>query len=115
MSLPLYLDIHVPRGITDGLRARKVAILTAQDDDHPRADYFTILTRATALGRVLFTRDQEFLRIGAAWQRKSTPFAGIIFANQLRVSVPQCVLDLALIAEQAQPEDLANHVEHLPL
>lgn len=33
MSLPLYMDVHVPYAITTELRLRGVAVLTAQDDE----------------------------------------------------------------------------------
>ncbi|HXC03023.1 MAG TPA: DUF5615 family PIN-like protein [Opitutaceae bacterium] len=115
MSLRLYMDVHVPRGITDALRVRNVAVTTAQEDNHAEADDTALLARATALGCVLFTRDQDFLQISAAWQREAKPFTGVIFAHQLRVTIGRCVSDLSLIAEAGQPEDLANRVEHLPL
>ena len=115
MSLQLYLDVHVPQSITDALRARNLSVLTAQDDDHAEADDSILLARATALKCVLFTRDRDFLQICAAWQREAKPFAGVIYAHQLRVTIGRCVHDLALIAEAGKPEDLANRVEHLPL
>ncbi|MEK7677504.1 MAG: hypothetical protein AAB676_16880 [Verrucomicrobiota bacterium] len=32
MSLPLYMDVHVHRAITNGLRLRAAEVLTAQED-----------------------------------------------------------------------------------
>lgn len=32
MPLPLYMDHHVARAITDGLRARGLDVLTAEED-----------------------------------------------------------------------------------
>ena len=32
MPILLYMDVHVPRAITLGLRMRKVDVLTAQED-----------------------------------------------------------------------------------
>jgi hypothetical protein len=73
------------------------------------------LACATALNCVLFSRDRDFLTIGAEWQREAKSFAGVIYAHQLRVTIGRCVQDLALIAEAGQPEDLANRVEHRPI
>jgi predicted nuclease of predicted toxin-antitoxin system len=109
------MDVHVPQGITDALRARKVIVITAQDDEHSEADDSVLLARATALDSVLFTRDRDFLQICAAWQREAKFFAGVIYAHQLRVTIGRCVQDLILIAEAGRSEDLANRVEHLPL
>jgi hypothetical protein len=110
-----YIDVHVPQGITDALRTRGIQVLTAQDDHHAKADDPVVLERATALGRVLFTRDRDFLQIGAAWQQEAKAFSGVIYAHQLRVTIGRCVQDLALMAEAANPADLANQIEHLPL
>jgi hypothetical protein len=46
---------------------------------------------------------------------RSIPFAGVIFAHPLRISIGTCVTDLGVLAKLAEPEDLANRVEFLPL
>ena len=57
----------MPRvGITDGLRARNVQVITAQDDGHREADDEILLARATALNCVLFSRDEDLLEICSA-------------------------------------------------
>ena len=43
------MDVHVPQGITDALRARKVSVITAQEDRHAEADDDILLARATSL------------------------------------------------------------------
>lgn len=108
------MDVQVPRGIVDALRARNVSVVTAQDG-YAEVDDAVLLARATALNRVLFTRDQDFLQICATWQREGISFTGLINAHQLRVTIGRCVQDLALIAEANEPQDLANRVEHLPI
>ena len=115
LSLRLYMDVHVPQGITDALRAPNVSVVTAQEDDHAEADDSILLARATASHRVLFTRGRDFLEICAAWQREAKFFSGVVDAHQLRATMGRCVQDLALIAEVGMPDDLANRVEHLPL
>jgi predicted nuclease of predicted toxin-antitoxin system len=109
------MDVHVPQGITNALRARNVAVVTAQEDGFAEADDAVLLARAMALKAVLFTRDADFLQICAEWQREGKPFAGVIYAHQLRVTIGRCVQDLAVLADVGSPEDLANRVEHLPL
>ena len=69
MSLAYYMVVHVPQGITDALRARGIQVITARDDHHAEAEDSRVLARVTNLGYVLFTRDQDFLRIGAEWQQ----------------------------------------------
>lgn len=61
MALQLYMDHHVPRAITVGLRQRGVDVLTAfEDGAHELLDP-DLLDRAGALGRVLFIRDDDLL------------------------------------------------------
>lgn len=111
----LYMDVHVPFAISVGLRLRGVDVLTAQEDGTSELDDDVLLDRATALGRVIFTRDVDFL--GHARQRQLTgvPFSGVVYAHQLRASIGQCVADLELITRVYEPEDMVNRVEYLPL
>ena len=55
MAVRLYMDQHVPRAITIGLRLRGADVLTAHEDGASRLADIELLTRATSLGRVLFT------------------------------------------------------------
>ncbi len=115
MPIPLYLDHHVPRAITVELRRRGVDVLTAFEDGTAEAEDRRLLDRAMELGRALFTRDDDFLREANRRQQEATPFAGVIFAHQLRVTLGACIRDLEIIAKAGEPEELANHVEFLPL
>jgi Domain of unknown function (DUF5615) len=55
------MDVHVPSAITQGLRARGVSVVTAQEDRSDRLPDPALLDRATALGHALFTQDQDLL------------------------------------------------------
>jgi predicted nuclease of predicted toxin-antitoxin system len=61
MTLALYMDHHVPRAITEGLRLRDVDFITALENGTDRLDDPDLLDRASQLERVLFTRDADFL------------------------------------------------------
>ena len=74
-----------------------------------------LLDRAIALGRVVFTQDEDFLREAHRRQETGEAFAGVVYAHQLNVTIGQYVSDLELIAKVYEPEDLANRVEYLPL
>lgn len=49
----------------EGLRLRAVDVLTAQEDDAGCLVDTALLDRATALGHVLFTQDEDLLRDAA--------------------------------------------------
>ena len=109
------MDHHVPRAITNGLRLRGVDVLTAYEDGAGELWDPELLDRASELGRVLFTQDDDLLREATNRQRRGKPFVGVIFAHQLRASVGDCVRDLEVVAEAGDPEDLAGQKPFLPL
>lgn len=71
--------------------------------------------RATELQRILFSQDEDLLAEAKRRQAEGIPFAGVVYAHQLRVTIGQCVRDLELIGKAADLEDLAGQVEYLPL
>ena len=114
MSVRLYMDVHVALAITEQLRMRGVDVLTAQMDNATRLEDPPLLDRATELGRILFSRDKDLLKIAAERQR-GVPFSGLVYAHQLRVSIGRCVDDLELVAKATSPEEWVGKVMFLPL
>ena len=100
------MDVHTPAAITHTLRHRGVDVLTAQTDGTLQFPDDVLLDRATTLGRVLFTRDEDLLAEAARRQREGKFFGGVIYAHQLRVTIGQCVNDLELIAKVYEPAAL---------
>jgi hypothetical protein len=107
--------VHVPRAITIELRLRKIDVLTAQEDGMAELDDEQLLQRATELGRVLVSQDQDLLREGARRQRDERDFCGIVYGHQLRVTIGQMVEDLELIAQATSQEEWRGRIEYLPL
>jgi hypothetical protein len=115
VPVALYMDHHVPRAITIGLRMQGVDVLTAYEDGASELDDSHLLDRAGELGRVLFTMDDDLLVEGSLRQTQGIAFGGIIYAHQLRTSIGACIRDLTLVAKAGQPQDLSNRVQFLPL
>lgn len=111
----LYADENVEGQIIRGLRKRGVDILTAEEDGYRHTDDDLILDRTNELGRVAFSRDQDFLREATSRQTEGRPFEGVIYAHKSFVSIGTCVKDLELLANAGNPEDFANQVYYLPL
>jgi hypothetical protein len=74
-----------------------------------------MLDRASELGRILSSQDDDLVAEAELGQREARAFAAVIYAHQLSITIGQCVRDLELIAKAAEPEDLGNRVEFLPL
>ena len=108
------MDVHVPLAITRALRRKGFDVLTAQDDSTTRLPDPDLLLRAAALGRVLFTQDDDFLAEAARLHRGGSNFATVIYAHQF-TGIGVCVADLALILAAMLPGEARGQVLHLPL
>lgn len=76
--IKFYMDEHVPRAVTEGLRRRGVDVLTTQEADMVEADDEQHVALALREGRVIVTQDADFLRLHAA----GCPHSGIAYAPQ---------------------------------
>jgi hypothetical protein len=114
MPVQLYLDVHVDKAIHIQLHRRGVDVLRAQDNGAAELTDEELLQRATDLGRVIFTHDTRFKALVEEWQGQGRTFAGLLFGNQLGVTVGTYVKDRELIAKASDPEDWLNVVQHLP-
>lgn len=109
------MDVHVRRAVTNAIRLRGIDVLTAQEDQAALLRDPELLDRARALGRVLFSQDDDLLKEAAARQRSGQSFAGVIYAHQMHVPVGRCIEDLALLAKAEKMEAMLNRVVFLPL
>ena len=103
-----YLDEHVPKAVAKGLRRRGIDVTTvveaalrgATDEDH--------LERAKSENRVIFTQDDDFVRLHAAGNEHS----GIVYAHQSK-AIGALISGLLLIYHALEAEEMINHVEYL--
>jgi hypothetical protein len=115
MAIKLYMDHHVAKAITNGLRLRQVDVLTAAEDGAATLSDPKLLDRATALGRVLFSQDDDLLVEATRRQEGGVFFAGVVFARQSHVPIGVCVHELELIALVFEPVELQDTITYLPL
>ena len=113
--LRLYMDVHVKAAITTGVKRRGIDVVTAQEDRGRRLEDAALLARATRLGRVLFSQDDDLLAIARAQQSEGEQFSGLIYGHQLAATIGKYVLDLELVCHVLEPEDMVNRIEYLPL
>lgn len=104
----LYMDEHVPRAVTQGLRRRGVDVLTAgeagmlgvSDEEH--------LEFATSQQRVMVTQDDDFLRLSA----RGAAHYGILYAPQ-ETLVGTLLAGIMLVVQVLTPAEMRHHVEYL--
>ncbi len=114
MSVILYMDVHIPRAISVGLRARGVEVITAQEDGAAELDDAALLDRATEIGCPLYTQDDDLLAEAHRRWLAGERFAGVIYSHQLRSPIGKCIAALELIAKACDPADLENRIEFIP-
>jgi hypothetical protein len=115
MTVALYMDVNVPGPVTRGLRRRTVTVLSAQEDGTDQAPDAALMDRATQLGYVLFSHDEDMLAEAARRQRGGQTFSGLVYVHQQAISFGRCVDDLELLAKVYELIDMQNRVEYLPL
>lgn len=103
-----YTDEHVARAVAKGLRQRGADVLTVPEADLIGASDEEHLARAAQEGRVLFTQDDDFLRLAAQGFKHS----GIVYAPQ-GMSIGQIIYGLMLIHEVLDAEEMRQHIEFL--
>jgi predicted nuclease of predicted toxin-antitoxin system len=108
-TIRFHLDENCSKAIAGGLRRRGIDVTTTPEAglmgamDEQQAAY------GLAEGRVLFTQDQDFLRIDAA----GVPHAGIAYCAKDTKPIGELIQSLVLVWEVYEPEEMAGRVEYL--
>jgi predicted nuclease of predicted toxin-antitoxin system len=107
-KIRFYVDEHIARAVVIGLRQRGIDVLTVPEANLLGAADEKQLAFARREGRVLFTRDADFLHLHAS----GLPHAGIVYTSR-RVSIGDMIRGLALIHEILDVDDMQGRVEYL--
>lgn len=108
-TIRFHLDENCPTAIADGLRRRGIDVTTTPEvglmaaTDEEQASY------ALGESRVIFTQDQDFLRIHAA----GIPHAGIAYCHQRKRSIGAIIAGLTQIWEMMEPDEMMNWLVYL--
>lgn len=107
-TIKFYVDEHVSRAVVRGLRQRGADVLRVPEAGLIEAPDEAHLARANAEGRVLFSQDDDFLRLHAA----GVAHAGIVYAPQ-GTSIGDIIRGLMLIHHILEAEDMVGQLEFL--
>lgn len=107
-DIKFYTDEHVSKAVVNGLRQRGVDVLTVTEAGLLGATDAEQIARANREGRVLFTQDDDFLRIHA----DGVEHSGIVYAPQ-GISIGDIIRGLVLIYQILEADDMTGHVEYL--
>jgi len=114
MPLPVFMDVPVPMGVTQGPRRRRIDGRTAQDDAADRMSDEQLLESATLLGRILLSQDVEYLEIAARWQRQGTVFSGLLCVPQ-GTPIGRIIKDVDICLAGLTADEFVSRLVHLPL
>ena len=103
-----HLDQHVDSAIARGLRLRGVDVTTTADAGLQDASDEAHLNYALNATRVVFTRDDDFIRLHAA----GVPHAGIVYSMQGTRSIGDVVRFLELMSQCLEPDDMMGQIEY---
>ncbi len=107
-QIKFYLDEHIHSAVAEGLRRRRVNVLTVQEAGKSGLSDRDQLAFALSEERVMVTMDSDFLTLAM----EGVSHAGIGYANPRR-SVGELITALMLVFGVLTPAELANHVEYL--
>ena len=105
-ELRFYLDENIPTEIARQLRRSGIDAVSALDEGQLGASDPSQLRRATAIGCVLCTHDQDFLRLAA----EGAEHAGIVFAQQATSSIGGWVRALRSLHTRMKADQARNRV-----
>ncbi len=106
--IKFYMDEHVPKAVTQGLRRREVDVLTPQEASMLGASDEDQTIFAEKNKRVIFTQDVDFLRL----HKTNFSHYGIIFAPQ-QTTIGHMVRGLMLIYDLVSSNEMRGRVEYL--
>ena len=108
-TIPFHLDENCTKAIAKGLRRRGIDATTTPEAGLLGATDQEQAACALPLGRVIFTRDRDFLRIHAA----GPPHAGIAYCEQDTRSIGEIIDALVLLREIYEPSEMVGRVEFI--
>lgn len=106
-ALRFYTDEHVSRAVVRALRARGADVQTVAEAGRLGATDADHLAYTLRNGRVLFTQDDDFLRLAG-----SHAHAGIVYAPQ-RTPIGEVVRGLILIYHVLAASEMTGRIEFI--
>ena len=107
-TIRIYTDEQVPVAVVEGLRRRGIDVLSTQEAGMLGTSDEQQLDLAISQGRVIFTQDDDFLRLHA----QGVSHSGIVYTHQ-QTPIGEIIRGLMLICQILEVEEMRNHVEFL--
>lgn len=110
-EIKFYFDESVELAVSEQLAAGGLEVVSAHSLEALGDSDPTHLHRATEMGYVLCTYDNDFLRL----IQEVTEHAGIVFAHQQKASIGGWVREIRALHARMEAEDVAGQVIFLSM
>jgi predicted nuclease of predicted toxin-antitoxin system len=107
--IKFHLDENVSNAIANGLRIRGIDVTTTSEVGLISASDQEQVAFALMEQRVIFTQDDDFLRLHQA----GVSHSGITYCRQKSRTIGEIINTLTLIWEWVEPEDIKGKVEFI--
>lgn len=104
-----HCDEHIDPAIVGGLRRREIDVTTSAEAGLLGATDKQHLEFARAQGRLIITKDIDYLRLSA----QGEAHCGIAYCKQGRLAIGQMLTSLIHIYEELMPEEVIGRVIYL--
>ena len=111
--IKIYTNESVQVAIAEGLKRRGIDARSCRDignyglTDEQQLDY------ACKSNLVIFTHDDDFLKLSAKYIAQGKKHSGVIYSHQKDYSIGECIRRIKLIVDVLSPEEMRNHIEFL--
>ena len=109
IHIQFHLDEQVSNAIAEGLRRRGINVTTTPESKMKGASDEEQLAFSRENNRVIFTQDDDFLKL----HDQELSHSGIIYCHIGARSIGQIIRGLVLIWEVLTPEDMKDHLEFI--
>ena len=111
--IKIYTNESVSTAVAEGLRRRGIDAQSCRDagnyglTDEQQLDY----ARRNCF--VVFTHDDDFLKLNVEYVIHGKEHTGIIYAHQRSLNVGDCIRRIKIIVDILSSQEMKNHVEFL--
>jgi len=109
----IYTNESVSVAIAEGLRRRGVEAKSCRDVGNYGLTDGQQIEYARKNNLVIFTHDDDFIKLSAEYIDQGKDHSGIIYAHQKDYSVGECIRRIKVIVDILSAEDMKNHIEFL--
>lgn len=111
--IKIYTDESVQIAVAEGLKRRGVDARSCRDVKNYGLTDEQQFNYACKNGFVIFTHDDDFLKLNVKYTSQGRGHPGIIYAHQKDYSIGECIRRIKLIVDILSAEEMKNHIEFL--